>query len=89
MFCFANVVEGIEHFVKTTGVDAHVVLSPDESKAIKEELTALPPIGGWISNIAANEAAIAVMQHHAQYQRRAAYVAMGIASSQGWNPGMQ
>ena len=48
VFCFDNLGEGLTHFVKTTRVKAKKLLTPEESKEIKEELDSLPPLG-WLS----------------------------------------
>jgi hypothetical protein len=73
--------------VKKTGVPAEALPTPEESIKIKEELNASLS-GGWISNVSADEAVASVMQHHADAQRRAAYIFM-TTCQQGWNPGMQ
>jgi hypothetical protein len=41
---FEDLVEGIEHFVSTTGVRAEQRLTPEEAKEIKEEERALPSL---------------------------------------------
>ncbi|HEX5716458.1 MAG TPA: PIN domain-containing protein, partial [Thermoanaerobaculia bacterium] len=42
VYLFEDLVEGIEHFVRTTGVRAEQRLTPEEAKEIKEEERALP-----------------------------------------------
>jgi hypothetical protein len=48
VYLFADTVEGIKHFVDTTGVKAEKRLSPEETKEIRKEEKALPPLG-WLS----------------------------------------
>jgi hypothetical protein len=49
VFCFDNLAEGLEHFVKTTGAKAENLPTPEETKQIKKEQESLPPIG-WLTN---------------------------------------
>jgi hypothetical protein len=49
VFCFDNIAEGLEHFVKTTGAKTENLPTPEETKQIKKEQESLPPIG-WLTN---------------------------------------
>jgi hypothetical protein len=42
VYLFEDLVDGIEHFVRTTGVQAEQRLTPEEAREIKEEERALP-----------------------------------------------
>jgi hypothetical protein len=52
VFCLDDLDEALRDFVKVMGVRAKTLPTPEESKEIKEELSALPPTG-W-QNIDAN-----------------------------------
>ncbi len=69
--CFDSMDEGIRHFVESTGVKAEKLPTPEESKAIKEELESLPPMG-WLDSSyrVSNYAAI---QRHWNQQWSPAY----------------
>lgn len=87
VFCFDNIDDGIRDFASKTGVKADALPTPEESKEIKEEFAALPPVGWLSNNVSLNEAAAAVMQQHSARQRIAAFIAATM-SNQGWRPGM-
>jgi hypothetical protein len=44
VFCFNDIIDGIQHFVKTTKVKAERLPTPDEKELIKKEKESLPPL---------------------------------------------
>ena len=89
VFCFDRIDEGIRDFVMVTGVKAEKLPTPEESKEIKEELDALPPLG-WLSRgmdmYDANYTA--VLSHAMHHQKNFAAIAAAAMSNQGWHSGM-
>ena len=85
LFCFESIGEGINDFIRRTGVKAKKLLTPEESQEIKKVQGALPPFD-WVppstydSNLVANWGA----------RLRQAYslAIIAAAANQGWNPGM-
>jgi hypothetical protein len=79
--CFDNLEKGLRNFAKAMRVRVKTLPAPEESRAIQEELDALPPLG-WLSSTDANMAAI----WDAQRRRRAAAF-LATTTMQGWPPG--
>src|SRR5262249_45027288 len=63
VYCFASIDEGIRHFAQQTGEKAEKLPTPEESKEIKKELEALPPID-WVSPSVDNAAMQAIRKHY-------------------------
>lgn len=67
VFCFANIPDGIKHFVETTGVKATKTISPEDAEAIKTQQATLPPPFDWLnSQEQMNAAVMAIMRRSGQ-----------------------
>jgi hypothetical protein len=75
VFCFKNLADGLQHFVKTAKVPAKKLPPQEELQKIKEEQDSLPPLG-WLST----------MNYPKSHAQQRSFFHPGVM---GWHPGMQ
>jgi hypothetical protein len=89
VFCFGSIDEGIRDFVKRTGVKAERLPTLEESKEIKKELDALPPLG-WLDTSMDDANIVALVTRRRQQMLSPALrVALYSQGDEGWHPGMK
>jgi hypothetical protein len=68
-FLFEDIVDGIKDFAEKTGVKADKLPTPEETKEIKKEEEALPPLG-WLDSNAMDVANEMISRAHVQRTRQ-------------------
>jgi hypothetical protein len=72
VFWFDNTIEGLQHFVKATGIKVSKMPSPEKAEAIKKEEQQLPPLG-WLDEDSLDVANAVARRAWHQWDRRQFY----------------
>jgi hypothetical protein len=86
VFCFNNILEGIDHFAKLTMTKADKLPSPEKIEEIKKELDLLPP-RGWQDTSMDDANMVAILSR--RQLSPALWATFYSQGDEGWHPGMK